>query len=222
MLPPTTRLADVSADVFAKEIQDHSRPAEEATEEVHMTQPKPGTHDDRLQQLYTKRKQLDTQIKQTAIRRQRQQRQQALERVLVYGRLVRLAGLADTPPETLLGLLQDGQTQMADAATCQQWQTVGTEILARDKRLQQTVRRVWPHPTSTGAQTPGVETLPGAGGAGLHIDPGGGGPKGAHRHSEQAQEAGYPWQRGCQEHGASCEGALGRMARTREAASAPP
>ena len=53
MLSPTTRLADVSADVSAKEIQDHSRPAEEATEEVHMTQPKPEMHDARLQQLYT-------------------------------------------------------------------------------------------------------------------------------------------------------------------------
>jgi hypothetical protein len=190
MLSPTTRLADVSADVSAKEIQDHSRPAEEATEEVRMTQPKPGTHDARLQQLYTKRKQLDTQIKQTAVRRQRQQRLQELERVLVYGRLVCLAGLADTPPETLLGLLQDGQTQMADAATCQQWQTVGTEILARDKRLQQTVRRAWPHPTSTGTQTPEVETPPGSGGDGLYVDPGVGDPKGANRHSEQAEEAG--------------------------------
>jgi hypothetical protein len=114
-----------------------------------MTLPKPGVHDSRLQKLYTQLKEVTAQIKQEEAHHHRRQRQQELERVLVYGRLVRLVGLDGTAPALLLGLLWEGMFQMTDGAVCQRWQTTGTEILAGDRRLRRTVQRLWPssHPT---------------------------------------------------------------------------
>lgn len=118
-----------------------------------MTLPKPEVHDSRLQKLYTQLKEVTAQIKQEEARRQQQQRQQELERVLVYGRLVRLVGLDGTAPTLLLGLLWEGISQMTDGAVCQRWQTMGAELLARDRRLQRTVQRLWPSSHPAGGET---------------------------------------------------------------------
>jgi hypothetical protein len=121
-----------------------------------MTLPTPGVHDGRLQQLYTKLHAVTMQIKQEEARRHRRQE---LERVLIYGRLVLLAGLDGIAPEMLLGMLQESRPQMADATTGQRWQTLGTTILARDRRLRQTVRRVWDSHNVTGGETTGATVL---------------------------------------------------------------
>jgi hypothetical protein len=121
-----------------------------------MTMPKPGVHDSRLQKLYTQLKEVTAQIKHEEVRRQQRQRQQELERVLVYGQLVRLAGLDGTAPEILLGLLWEGVSQMADVTVCQRWQTIGTEILACDKRLQRTAQRLWSSPYPARGETTGT------------------------------------------------------------------
>jgi hypothetical protein len=117
-----------------------------------MTRPKPAAHAARLQQLYTKLHAVETQIKQEEAHHQQQRRQQELQQVLVYGRLVLLAGLNGTAPEILLGMLWEGLSQMADTVMRQRWQTRGTEILAGDKRLQRTVQRLWPFHCGTGRE----------------------------------------------------------------------
>ncbi len=109
-----------------------------------MTKPKPTVQAARLQQLYSRLNTVAEQIKQEEARRQDQRRQQEMERVMIYGRLVLLAGLDDTPPELLLGILQDSVAHLQDAATSQRWQVSGAHLLARDRRLQRTVRRLWP------------------------------------------------------------------------------
>jgi hypothetical protein len=118
-----------------------------------MTLPKPGVHDSRLQKLYTQLQEVTAQIKQEEARRHQRQRQQELERVLVYGRLVRLVGLDGTAPTLLLGLLWDGMSQLTDGAVCQRWETMGTEILAGDGRLRRTVQRLWPSPQPAEGET---------------------------------------------------------------------
>jgi hypothetical protein len=109
-----------------------------------MTRPIPEAQDVRLRNLQTKRKQLDAQIKQTTRLRHRRQRQAARDRALVYGHLVHLAGLDGTAPTLLLGLLVEGFAPPVDATRQTQWHTVGAALLARDKRLQRTVARLWP------------------------------------------------------------------------------
>lgn len=118
-----------------------------------MTMPKPGVHDSRLQKLYTQLKEVTAQIKHEEALHQQRRRQQELERVLVYGRLVRLVGLDGTVPTLLLGLLWEGISQMTDGAVCQRWETMGAELLARDRRLQRTVQRLWPSPQPAGGET---------------------------------------------------------------------
>ena len=118
-----------------------------------MTMPKPGVHDRRLHKLYTQLKEVTAQIKHEEARLQQRQRQQELERVLVYGRLMRLVGLDGTAPTLLLGLLREGISQMADGVVCQRWETMGAELLARDRRLQRTAQRLWPSSQPAGGET---------------------------------------------------------------------
>jgi hypothetical protein len=118
-----------------------------------MTMPKPGMHDSRLQKLYTRLQEVTVQIKHAEARSQQQRRQQGLERVLVYGRLVRLVGLDGTAPTLLLGLLWEGMSQLTDGVVCQRWETMGAELLARDRRLQRTVQRLWPSSQPAGGET---------------------------------------------------------------------
>jgi hypothetical protein len=97
-----------------------------------MTKPNPAVQAARLQQLYTKLHAVADQIKQEEARRQQQRRHQEMARVLVYGRLILLAGLDGTPPALLPGVLQDSAPHLHEATTCQRWQTAGAQLLACD------------------------------------------------------------------------------------------
>ena len=115
-----------------------------------MTKPNPEAQTTRLQRLYAQRHRVEKRIKHVQADQRARARQATLQRVLLYRHLVARAGLDGTPPDVLLGLLLEGAHQVPEPSTRQRWQTMGTQALAHQTRLQALIRRLWPDADGAG------------------------------------------------------------------------
>ena len=128
-----------------------------------MTRPKPETQTTRLQRLYAQRHQVEERIKHVQADQRVRARQATLQRVLLYGHLVVLAGLDGTPPDVLLGCLLEGAHQVPEPLTRQRWHTMGSQMLAQQTRLQALIRRLWPEADMAGVEKTAVTDAPASG-----------------------------------------------------------